>query len=395
MRFSILFLCSFLPLFAQLTPKQDAHKNHGGANETDGRNKKLTGDAPEQDPELAKYYINLKTSPRPGKADPVETTLPLILEKGDRIAFIGNLLLDAERRYGHLETLLHQQHPKHELTVRNLAWPADEIDLMPRPDNFGDLDQHLHYFKADVIIAAYGFNESFAGEERLPAFKERLDKFLNHLKSHAYNGKTAPKIVLLSPSANENQDVKDFPRSAVKAAKMNNERLRKYSKAISQVASANKVAFVDVLGPTNWHAFGTGGDFTFDGHQLNATGHRVFSEAVFRNLVRKDPTVINEDLRNLVVDKATQFFYRYRPLNTFYYTGGRNKSYGYLDFLPAMRNFDLMVANRDRAIHETVATGKLAAVDDSNLPQLDDVLLSRGANKFLSVAEEQAAFKVD
>ncbi|MFT6863335.1 MAG: hypothetical protein ACJAVK_001896 [Akkermansiaceae bacterium] len=47
----------------------------------------------------------------------------------------------------------------------------------------------------------------------------------------------------------------------------------------------------------------------------------------FQALAKQTPCV-NEPLRKLVVDKATQFFYRYRPLNTFYYTGGRNKSYG-------------------------------------------------------------------
>ncbi|MDA7864333.1 hypothetical protein N9A74_07010, partial [Akkermansiaceae bacterium] len=165
--------------------------------------KKAAANAPEQDPELARYYINLKTSPRAEKADPVATPLPLQLKKGDRIALIGNLLLDAERRYGHLETLLHQHHPDHQLSVRNLAWPADEIDLMPRPDNFGDLDQHLTYFKADVIIAAFGANESFGGQEGLPSFKKRLDQFLSHLKTQAYNGKSAAQIVLISPVANE------------------------------------------------------------------------------------------------------------------------------------------------------------------------------------------------
>ena len=291
--------------------------------------------------------------------------------------------------------MLHQHHPDHKLIVRNLAWPADEVDLMPRPDNFADLDQHLTFVKADLIIAAYGYNESFAGPEGLPAFKERLDKFLTHLKSQAYNGKTAPRIVLISPAANENQNAKFAASSKVQAASFNNERLATYSKVMAQEASMHKIGYINILDATNWHLWGTGGDFTIDGHQFRETGHRVFANATFQQLFKKDPTKISEDLRTLVVDKATQFFHRYRPLNTFYYTGGRNKSYGYLDFLPAMRNFDLMVENRDKAIHATASTGKLVPPDDSNLPKLDEVLLSRGANEFLSPADEQAAFKVD
>lgn len=165
------------PLVEEAKKKSEAARDPRQSNRGDGRNQAIKKKAPEKDAELAKYYINLKTSPRPKKVEPIETTLPLKLEKGTRIALIGNLFLDAERRHGPLETLLHQHHQKHELTVRNLAWPADEIDLMPRPDNFGDLDQHQHYFKADVIIAAYGFNESIAWEEGLAAFKKRLDKF--------------------------------------------------------------------------------------------------------------------------------------------------------------------------------------------------------------------------
>lgn len=376
---SLIFLSLLLPMFAQINP--DDKRNPRKANEQDGKNRKVEQKAPEKDPALAHYYINLKTSPRPAKADPVVTTLPLQLEKGERIAFIGNLLLDAERRNGHLETLIHQQHPQHELTVRNFAWPADEIDLMPRPDNFGDLDQHLHFFKTDVIIAAYGFNESFAGKEAIPDFKKRLHKFVTHLKTHAYNGKSAPKVVLLSPVANE-----ETPYANVV---QNNSNLRAYTAAMKEVCAAEKIGFADVFSlivPEN---------STIDGHALNESGHAHFAQKAFKELFQKDATVINEELRQQVVDKATQFFYRYRPLNTFYYTGARNKSYGYLDFLPAMRNFDLMVANRDHAIHQTASSGKKSTPDDANLPQLDEVLLSRGANKFLSPGDELAAFRVD
>ena len=369
--------------------QKNTNKNHGQNSKKDARNTKLKSKAPPKDPDLAKYYINLKTSPRPPKGTPVETKLPLDIAPGTRIALIGNLLLDAERRFGHLETLLHQHHPSHKLTIRNLAWPADEVDLMPRPDNFGDLDQHLHYFKADLIIAAYGYNESFAGKEGLPAFKERLDKSLAHLKSQAYNGKSAPRIVLLSPIASENI-------IAVRAADQNNENLTLYSQALAEGAKKHSLGFANVFDGTEPQIIVSQLiQRTTDGHQNNIQGHQRFANVAFKALFDKDPTAIDEDLRQLVVDKATQFHYRYRPLNTFYYTGGRNKSYGYLDFLPAMRNFDLMVANRDKAIHETVATGKLVNPDDSNIPKMDDVLLSRGANKFLSPADELKAFKID
>ena len=369
---------------AQPAPKKKAA---AARKKVDAKNKKVSKPAPERDPELAKYYINLKGSPRPAAAEPVATTLPLDIAKGTRIALVGNLLLDNERRYGHLESLVHQRFPGREITVRNLSWPADEVDLQPRPDNFGDLDQHLLYFKADLIIAAFGANEAFAGAVELSAFSERIDTFLTHLKSQAYNGEGAPRVVLLSPAADENV-------AEVNAADRNNDSLALYAEALRKSAEKHGVAYADVFDATR--KAGSAGDsrLTVDGHSLNAAGHAVFAKAAFEAMFNTTAPEVDEAVRSRVVEKATQFFYRFRPLNTFYYTGGRNKNYGYLDFLPAMRNFDIMVANRDRAIH-AAAAGKPGEVDDSNVPKLDGVLQARGANEWLSPTDELKAFKID
>jgi len=117
------------------------------------------------------------------------------VEKGDRIALVGNTLLERSQHFGQFETLLHQRYPEHELIVRNLAWPADEVDLRPRPDNFADLEQHLTHEKIDVIFAAFGFNESFAGAENVGAFEKKLAQLVRQLKTKAFNGRAAPRIV--------------------------------------------------------------------------------------------------------------------------------------------------------------------------------------------------------
>lgn len=359
----------------------------------DAKTVRLNRQPPPRDPALASYAIERDRSPRAPAAEPVETILPLQLRQGDRICFIGNLLLDAERRYGHLETLIHQLHPNHELTFRNLAWPADEIDLMPRPANFGDLDQHLTYFKADVIIAAFGYNESFARYASVESFQERLGKFLTDLKAKAYNGKSSPRVVLLSPE----EDTRPHGRLFA-----NGNNLMLYTAAMKEVAGIQGVAFVDVLerrkrrsSPQVSESKKQSDRLTVDGHANTAHGHARFAKNVVEVMFEQECPEVDHDLRQLVVDKATQFFHRYRPLNTFYYTGGRKKSYGYLDFLPAMRNFDLMVENRDQAIHATLKSGRLVEPDDSNLPAIDEVLQARGANEFLSPSDEKKAFKVD
>ena len=120
------------------------------------------------------------------------------------MALIGNGLLEQMQHYGYFETHLQQQFPKHQLSFRNLAWSADTPNLQPRPSNFADTEQHLFHEKADVIIASYGFNESFAGEAGLDTFERALSAHVESLRTKAFNGSSPPQIVLLSPISNEN-----------------------------------------------------------------------------------------------------------------------------------------------------------------------------------------------
>ena len=341
------------------------------------------------DADFRKYAMFASNAERPKIVSSIITKLPLKLEKNARIALVGNTLFDRMRNYGHFEALLHQGYPNHEIVVRNLAWSADEVDLQPRPDNFADTEQHLTAMKADVIIAAFGFNESFAGPKEIPYFEDRLEKYLTSLTSKAYNGKNAPSVILISPIANENINL-------VPAADLNNKSLQIYTNSIKKIAHSKGVGFIDVFTDTESIMKKVGIDHTINGSHLNEKGYELFGEILFEKLFKKAKPSINEDIRFAVIEKNRQHFYRYRPLNTFYYTGGRKGSYGYLDFLPAMRNFDLMTENRDRQIHK-LAQGKKpsAIIDDSNVPPLPITKSSRGANKWMSPKDEKAAFKID
>ncbi|GIW81973.1 MAG: hypothetical protein KatS3mg105_3780 [Gemmatales bacterium] len=94
-----------------------------------------------------------------------------LFKKGDRVVFIGNTFADQLRLYGYIETMLAARHPDYGLTFRNLGWSGDTLTLRPRPLNFGSLDDHLTEQKADVIVACFGMNESFAGEDDLQDFR--------------------------------------------------------------------------------------------------------------------------------------------------------------------------------------------------------------------------------
>jgi putative heme-binding domain-containing protein len=355
----------------------------------DAKNRSTGKAEPLRDPGLQQYGVYAATAPRAERSEPVATELPLEIERGARIALIGNMLLERSQHFGYLETLIQQRLPEHRLVIRNLGWPADTVDLQPRPDNFADVQQHLYHERADIILAAFGFNESFAGAEGVAEFRGQLRRYIAELKSTAFNGRTAPRIVLLSPIANEN--IHGIP-----AADLNNRRLEVYAGVVREVATELEVGFIDLYAPTLEAMKSPGSELTINGVHLNQEGYALLANMIYRGLFAESPPTVREQIREVVINKNEQYFRRYRPLNTFYYTGGRSKTYGYLDFLPAMRNFDIMVANRDQRIWD-LAMGKAVppVADDSNLPPLPETTQSRGANRWMSAKDEQQAFKVD
>ena len=345
---------------------------------------------PAQDPELKQFGIYEKEAPHPSKTEPVQTALPLELRKGDTIVLIGNTLFDRGAQFPHFETAIHRAFPELELVVRTQAWSADEIDLMPRPLNFGDVHQHLTAVAADVVIAAFGFNESFGGIEKLDSFRQRLTAFVKDVQSNAYNGRTGPRVVLVSPTANENTP-------GVKAADRNNERLQAYTAAMKEVAAECGVGFANVFDATkSAMSLADSTQLTINGVHLTGEGYRMLGDVLFRQLFEASPPVGDgSNVYDVVVDKNRQYFRRFRPVNTYYYTGSRNKKYGYLDFLPAMRNFEILVANRDRRIWKLAAGKEVNEAIDGPLPPLDVPVQTAGANEWLTPEEELAAFQID
>ncbi len=348
--------------------------------------------AQDSEVDLAAYGIYAQSAPTPSTTTPVDTVLPLKLGKGDRIAFVGNTFLDRAQHFAFFEAMLIQGHPELDLVMRNLAWSADEVDLQPRPDNFATVAQHLTREKIDVIIASFGFNESFAGLEAVEEFRGRLVRWIKETKALAFNGESGPRIVLISPLAGENIE-------GVPAADLNNVRLAAYTKVMAEAAAKHKIGFVDLFTVTRalFADEGAKDDWTINGVHLTEAGYARVDAELYRGVFARSAPAVEEAVRDVLIDKNRQYFRRYRPLNTFYYTGGRNKRYGYLDFLPAMRNFEIMTANREARAWE-MAKGRAfesKKIADENVPPLEGVIQSRGANEWLSPEDELKAFCVD
>src|SRR6185295_11768302 len=157
---------------------------------------------------------------------------------------------------GWLDTLLSARYPRYDLVIRNLGFSGDEIVTRLRSKNFGTPDEWLSgtpapiggyeenrfegtHTRADVIFAMFGYNESYAGEAGLPAFKQQLGAWIDRTLAQKYNGRTAPRLVVFSPIAHENLNNPDLPDG-----RENNQRLLLYTRAMADVALSRQVRFV-------------------------------------------------------------------------------------------------------------------------------------------------------
>ncbi len=328
---------------------------------------------------------------------------PLTLNKGDHICLIGNALPDRMQHHGWLETLICAKFPSYDLVFRNLAAAGDEVATWHRSENFGSRDEWLTRTKADVVLAFYGFNESFKGTAGLDKFKSDLDKFLKDFKNKDFSGKGAPRLVLFSPLANEKLADPNLPDPAA-----NNKNLEKYAAAMAEVAKANGVPFVDLYARSQ-ELFRQGAkqsqSLTFDTVHLTEAGDKKLAPEIFRDLFGETAPGSNlEKLRAAVNEKNAEWHARYRTVDGYNVFGGRSK----LTFpkagkdSPKISNFEVMqeemtqrdvkTANRDKRVW-AVAKGGDLKMDDSNLPEVEKLQSNKpgvnadGSYKFLSGEE--------
>jgi hypothetical protein len=213
-------------------------------------------------PHAPKALPPAATSARPQQVAPPQ--------KGESVVFIGNGLAERDVYYSRMETEFHLRYPAQQLTVKNMGRPGDTPGFRPHPSRvsqwafpgaekfhpelaqhngkgfFSTPDQWLTHLKADTIFAFFGYNESFDGPERVANYEAELEAFVKHTLSKAYNGKAAPRLVLVSPIAFENLSAKrDLPDG-----KKENVNLELYTAAMERVARKNGLTFVDLFHPT-------------------------------------------------------------------------------------------------------------------------------------------------
>jgi putative heme-binding domain-containing protein len=341
-------------------------------------------------------------------ADEAKKAAPrLEIKPGDHVCLIGNALAERMQHDGWLEAYFHSRFPEHDLVFRNLGFSGDEVaGFTDRPDfnsrlrsqAFGTADQWLagsapvpepnrlvtrrgvreNRFettntRADVVLAFFGYNESFAGPAGLDAFKKDVDAFIRHTLAQKYNGKSAPRLVLFSPIAHEDLKDRNLPDGSE-----NNARLELYTKAMAEVAERHGVVFVDLFRPTRELYTKADKPLTINGVHLNERGNeavaRLIDRALFAGLPepKRDPAEM-ERLRRAVAEKNVYWFSRYRVVDGYNVYGGRafekyaEQQSNYEDQQRELEILDALTAAHERRVWQ-VARGGDAKVSTADLP---------------------------
>ncbi len=333
---------------------------------------------------------------------------PLLkLQPGAKIVLIGNAQAERMQYFGHWETLLHARFPEHRLVVRNLGWSGDTITTRLRSRDFHDHGHTLLDHQPDVILACFGFNESFAGQAGLPQFKTDLAKFIADVRQLKYPVETydrgtekprfldktgevgkSPTLVLVSPIANE-----DLPQRKLFAGTRNNPNLALYVEAMQAVAAEHQVPFVDLFHPT-LTAHERIRPLTFNGVHLTEEGEKHVGILLDELLFGPRPAWVDNEsllarLHQEVQEKNLQHFYDYRAVNGYYIYGDRKHPFGVVNFPAEFAKLRKMVAVRDERVWEA-AQGKTLPeeIDDSGTGELPAIETNFKTDVHLTSPEE-------
>lgn len=300
-------------------------------------------------------------------------------ERNLRVVMIGNNLCSRMSYFGHLESELQLRAPDSLLFIRNMcdsgntpvfrphasrnspwAFPGAEKfeagTALAAPStsigHFPSEDEWLSSLKADVILAFFGYNESFEGAAGLEKFSAGLEAFIRHSLNQQYNGENSPKLILVSPIAFENlsgdQDLPD--------GRQENENLELYTQAMKEVADIHDIPFIDVFHPSkSWYA-AEGNPLTQDGFQLNDLGYTRLSAFLADALLgeRVAHPERRKSIRKAVLEKNWFWLQDFKIPNGVHAYGRRYNPFGPQNYPYEIEKIRQMTLNRDSAIWEAV-----------------------------------------
>jgi len=273
------------------------------------------------------------------------------LRDGDRVALIGDTLIEREQESGWLETVAHASFPNRHLVVRNLGWSADtpagesraSFDFNEAGKGFQLLTNEVALVRPTVVILGYGMASSFGGESALQPFITQTEHLMDALQrdpSHPV------RFVILSPLRHQK-----LP-SPMPDPSFHNAQLSLYTEALRQIAQARGVPFVDLF---NWQPGAKAQEVTDNGIHLMPQGYRLMALEVARQLgwnPRLSYAAKNtlEQMRQEIVQKDQWFFDRWRPQNQTYLLGFRQHEQGMN--AREIPQFDPLIASAEERIFQ-------------------------------------------
>jgi mono/diheme cytochrome c family protein/glucose/arabinose dehydrogenase len=302
------------------------------------------------------------------------------LQKGSHISLIGGNLGSRMIHYGHFEAELNLRFPEHQLTVRNLCDGGDTPGFRPHAGRntpwafagaekfqkelakdshsegfFEYPDQWLTRLNTDIVIAMFGFSESFDGSAGLQRYKNELTAFIKHTKSQKYNGKSAPQLALVSPVAFQDLSKKfDIPNGI-----QENINLNLYANATREIANLHNIIYLDAFS-TSKKWYDSGEEMTIDGMQLNEAGYKKFSKLLVDELFESAPIKDESkrgELVKAIIDKDWYWHNDYKIPNGVHVFGQRYKPFGPDNYPAELIKTRQMTVNRDSLIW-AIAQGK-------------------------------------
>ncbi|MGY8671554.1 MAG: PVC-type heme-binding CxxCH protein [Verrucomicrobiia bacterium] len=324
--------------------------------------------------------------------------------KGERIVLIGNQLAERDSWLSQMEPELHLRYPQHNLFFRNMGRSGDTPGFRPHPARasqwafpgaekfhpdlqqhngkgfFSTPDQWLHHLKADTVVAFFGYNESFGGKARVANFEAELSAFVKHSLSKAYNGKQAPRLVLVSPIAFENlSDTRDLPNG-----KTENANLALYTAAMGRVAKKNGLTFINVFNLSKQAYAKSKQPFTINGFAPTKAGYRQIGKWLAEGLYGRAQRQSKANaglVQRAVQEKDWLWNNDYNLVNGVHTHGQRYNPYGPQNYPDEVRKTREMALVRDGLIHEIVQGRRTdLKVDDSKTHALPPVPTNFKAN---------------
>lgn len=322
----------------------------------------------------------------------------LTISKGSHIILIGNNLGSRMMNYGYFETELHLRYPDSLLYIRNMcdggntpgfrphsasntpwAFPGaqkfqTELAKSPQSEGFREMpDEWITRHKADIIIALFGFNESFQGKAGLEIYKAELDAFIKHTLKQKYNGVSVPQLAIVSPIAFENLSTKyDLPNG-----KTENVNLFLYANAMKEIAAKNKVHFVDAFTFSKGWFEKSEAPITIDGSQLSDVGYAKFSPFLVDQVFGKKPVMAEANralVHDAVLEKNWLWHNDFKVPNGVHVIGRRYDPFGPDNYPAELTKIREMTLIRDEAIWKAVKGEKMdvSAADKKTtlLPQV-------------------------